>query len=426
MKSTPIILSAAWIATIAASFTIGSKLRPDDTSHTTGGSIAQQIENTRSTQRTISRARPKGAKQRGSSAINRAGNNFASDAAQIATIMANDNPMARAESLIALINSLDPNDFEQAVVEFRKLGITRERMSEYTMLLHAWAKSDPLAALDFAQNNTSTRFARQTILTSWAADNPDAAFNWAINNHEGEDTNPWLVGVIRGIAANNSTRATEIMTMLPYSRERGEALTSIIPHITKQGKEKATAWVEAISDERLRTGGAARIAGFMARSNPSEAAEWIMNLSDSESIFRAAGEVAGIWADNDLDAAVAWTDSLSGNAKSRAAREVVMRYADKDAHKASSWLATMPNEPEYESVVTSYIWRTAEKNPELSLAQIPRINNERTRNRYYERIVGRWIQRDENAAQTWVTQQDNMSETMRKRLLQMSQPKRDR
>ncbi len=424
MKTAHIILSAAWIATVVAAFTIGSKLGSDGTSEAQEGNAARQAENGRSSQRVATRDRASGTNLRGGSSRDRTGSDSASDASRITTIMSDDNPVARAEALIELINRLGANDFEQTVSDFRELGITRERMSEYAMLLHAWAKIDPLAALDYAKENTGTPFARQTILASWAADNPEAALDWANKNHEGEGANPWLVGVIRGIVASNPTRATEIMAMLPYSRERGTALESIAPHIARQGTEKATAWLESISDERLRAGGAAYIADIMANSDPAAAADWVMNLKDPDAISRAAGEVAGTWADSDLNAAVAWTDSLPEGAKTRAAREVIARYASEDAERAASWMGTMSDQPEYERIVTSYIWHSARNNPELSLAQVPNITDERSRNRYYERIVGGWHQRDADAAKRWVEQQSNISDSMKERLLRA--PDRDR
>ena len=84
------------------------------------------------------------------------------------------------------------------------------------MLLSAWAKHDPLAALDYASANTGSPFARQSILTSWAATDPIAAMRWAEDNHEGNEANPWMVGVIRGIAASDPERATQLMNSMPY------------------------------------------------------------------------------------------------------------------------------------------------------------------------------------------------------------------
>ena len=138
-------------------------------------------------------------------------------------------PVERAKAFLALIQTLETDDFLNVVADFRALGITEQRMSEYGMLLHAWAKADPEGALDYAIKNTGTPFARQAIMASWSSDDPEAAIAFARDNYEGEGANPLLVGIIRGIAPSDLSRASDLLQELPYSRERGDALQSILP-----------------------------------------------------------------------------------------------------------------------------------------------------------------------------------------------------
>ena len=128
----------------------------------------------------------------------------------------------------------------------------------------------------------------------------------------------------------------------------------------------------------------------------------MLSLEDTSSISRAAGNVAGKWASIDLDAAVAWTDALPDESKSEAARQVMYRYASKDPEQAASWMRTMANQEGYERVVEGYIWHTAREHPELSLAQVPEIKDTRSQQRYYDRILRRWYERDANAANNWM------------------------
>ncbi|MFK7909427.1 MAG: hypothetical protein AB8F34_02375 [Akkermansiaceae bacterium] len=410
MKTTPIILATAWIATLVAAFTIGSKLNPSE-----DDKVADRSENReagRSSLRSASRDREPSAGSRSGGSGDR-DKSTSGNEPEIKEIMNSQNPLARTQALIDLINRLGPDEFEQTVADFRGMGITRERMSEYAMLLHAWGKTDPLAALEYAKENTGTPFARQTILASWAEDSPDSAISWANSNHEGEGANPWLIGVIRGIASSNPEKASEIMATLPYSRERGDALSSIVPHIAKLGKDKANEWLNTLEDERLRAGGAAYLADIMAKSNPAEAAEWVLNLRDEEAITRAAGSVADEWAEVDLDAAISWTDSLPEKAKTSAARQVIGHYASEDPAKASAWLSTMSDQEGYQDVVSSYIWNTARENPEMSLSKVAEISDERSRLRYYSRIYDRWQQRDTDSAQAWL-QNSQLSEEVKK------------
>ena len=411
MKTTPLLIASAWIVTLVAAFTIGSKSNTPDPSEQAKQSSSSN--NIRITQRSKSRTQDTNSTRKTTTGSLKSATNNESG---ITSVMFTQNPLARNQALIEFINRLNSEDFETVVAEFRGLGITRDRMSEYSMLLHAWAKVDPLAALKYAQENTGTPFARQTILASWAETNPDAALNWAQQNHEGEEANPWLVGVIRGIAPNDLDKATEIMTSLPYSTERGDALSLIVPHIMKLGQAKADAWLNGIEDERLRAGGAAYLAEAIAKEDPVKAAAWVMNLQDTSAIARAAGNVTEAWASQDFDAALNWTNSLTEEAKTNAARGIIPHYASKNPAEASAWVRTMSSEPEYQRLTTSFIWHTARTNPEMSLSHVAEMTDKRSQSRYYSRILDSWRQRDPDTATQWV-ENNSIPENVRKRFL---------
>ena len=83
---------------------------------------------------------------------------------RLAAIVRGENLLDRNRALLAFIDKLAPGDFEAAVAHFRSLGITESRYGEYALLLSAWAKADPLAALTYARANTCL------LYTSDAAD----------------------------------------------------------------------------------------------------------------------------------------------------------------------------------------------------------------------------------------------------------------
>jgi hypothetical protein len=89
--------------------------------------------------------------------------------------MRHENPLDRNRALFDFVDRLGPDDFAAAVAHFRILGVTESRMGEYALLLSAWAKLDPLAALDFAKSNPDNKFVASTALATWAANDPDAA-----------------------------------------------------------------------------------------------------------------------------------------------------------------------------------------------------------------------------------------------------------
>jgi hypothetical protein len=180
--------------------------------------------------------------------------------AKMEKLMRTTDPIERSKAWLDFVNSVDPSEFESVVASFRSLGMTESRMTEYSMLLSAWAKKDPMQALEYAKENTGNRFARNTILTAWAAYDPDGAIRWAEQNHEAKEGegNPWMIGVIQGLAASDPARASQLLASMNLSEERGEALGVLLPSILAQGPDAAKAWAAAITDESLKAGAICR------------------------------------------------------------------------------------------------------------------------------------------------------------------------
>jgi hypothetical protein len=142
--------------------------------------------------------------------------------ARLEAIVRGENALVRNRSLLALIDQLAPGEFEAAVAHFRSLGLTEDRMGEYALLLTAWAELDPTAALIYARENTQNGFATETILSAWATKDSEAAVRWAQANHQGDGANPYMPGIIRGIAASDPARATAALQV-------GEAPLAALP-----------------------------------------------------------------------------------------------------------------------------------------------------------------------------------------------------
>jgi len=329
-----------------------------------------------------------------------------------------NDPLARTNAIIKMINELGPGDFEQVVADFRALGITGNRRTEYELLLHAWAKVDPEGALTYAKENTETPFASQSIIASWAAYNPDAALNWIKTNHEGEKANKYLVGIVKGLADKNTARATEILQELPFSRERGDALRALLPHVSKLGAEEATAWIASIKDEKLRAGASVNIARSLAQKAPEDTAKWVTTL-DPETQARVASSVAGTWARQDLNKAVTWTNTLAGKVKTNAASRMMRHFVSSDPNKAATWMKSMSTDEGYEKVVRSFMSATSSKHPELALSHLGEVD-ENWRRRSKHMILVDWATRDQKAASTWM-QSNNVEQDWQNKVLRSAE-----
>jgi hypothetical protein len=321
--------------------------------------------------------------------------------ARLEAIVRGENPLERNRALLAFIDQLAPGDFEEAIAHFRGLGITDNRMGEYSLLLTAWAQADPLTALSYAEKNTRGGFAQDTILTSWASTDPEAAIRWAESKYDGDGANPFMPGIIRGLVETNPARATELLASMPRSEERGKGLDYMLPHLLQQGPEATRNWIASITDEALKNGAILRAATQLAATDPAGTADWLL-ANPGEATQRRMDDVYSQWARTDAQAAVSSMSSLpAGETRTNALRGVVSSVAAADPRAAVSMMDRFANDVN-DRVVQNFVWHSFGSDPSLAASQIARIADEGDRNRMYERALGSWMRRDPSNAQAWI------------------------
>ncbi|MES2657136.1 MAG: hypothetical protein V4689_00890 [Verrucomicrobiota bacterium] len=321
--------------------------------------------------------------------------------ARLEDIVRGENPLDRNRALLAYIDQLGPDDFEGAVAYFRELGITDSRMGEYSLLLTAWAQADPTSALAYAKENTRNGFAQDTILTTWATTDPDAAIRWAQANFEGDGPNPYLPGIIRGLAGTDPAKATELIASMPRSGERGKSLDFMLPHLLQQGPAATQSWISAISDDALRDGAMMRAADRLAAADPAGTAAWLA-ANPGEASQRRMDDVYGVWASKDSQAALSSFASLpAGEERSNALRGVVSSVAAEDPKAALSLLDRYPNDVT-DRVVENFVWHSFGSDPATAATQIARIADQGQRENMYRRLLNNWSESDPAAATAWL------------------------
>lgn len=340
--------------------------------------------------------------------------------ANMEDIIRGENALDRGRAMLSWIDSLAPEEFEAAVDRFRSLGLTEARMGEYAMLLTAWAELDPTSALAYTKENTRGGMATSTVLTAWASRDPESAIAWAKTNHEGDDANPYMAGIIRGLAETNPARATELLQELPFSRERGEAIGAMMPHLIKMGAESAKGWIASLADERLRDGATARFAETLAKEDPEGTATWLLaNLGDAST--RSVDEVFEEWAKTDMASAKNSFEQLpEGSARSRALRGLVNIEARENPQAAADLMNQYPGDID-DRMVQNFIWRSFDKAPELAVNQIGLMENNGRQGRMYERTLEAWLEKDQQAAQAWIASA-NLPENVLRRISRDNNP----
>lgn len=308
----------------------------------------------------------------------------------------------RQRALMDLIDSLGPGEFAAMADQFRELDHLGDSRGEYDLLLRGWAKADPMGAMAYAAENPQ-RGARSTILQTWAGNDPAAAERWAVENFNGEGANPFMPAVIRGIAANDLAKASELAIAMPQSRERGEAVDAITRALFLQGPEAAMAYPATITgDDALKGGFVATIADRLARKDPEKTAQWLASMDEGVIQNRAARGVAEALARTDTQNAAAWVRKLKPEAQAEAARGVIPVMSESDIAGTARWVSGLAGTPNYDSVVEEFVWSCNTRAPEQSAAWIQGVSNPDQQRRLFHRMLGEWAQRDVAAVRQWI------------------------
>ncbi len=400
------LVATAWTASCGAAFYLG---------HSTSDDSSTEISNLQENQNTTNRVsiRTGGSEsnisERRSDSRSASTSRTQTDFTQQVTDLAKmSDPIARAQGMLDLVENLSAEEFEGVIAAFRGLGMTRERMGEYGILLTAWAKVDPLGALDYAKENTGTSFARQTILASWAQTQPEAAIAWAQGNFEPDgdnQANPWLVGIIKGIASQDLTRASQLLEELPLSRGRGEALTAVLDGLLQQGPTEAKNWINNLSDDRLREGAAARLAVTLAEEDPRAALDWASAVSE-ESLTRASGQIVGDWAKDDPQGAQAWVEGQPEQVQAAAGRGLMNTIARENPLEASAWLSQHEGNPAFDGAVQSFVFNTIQSEPEMGADWIMKVTDSGQSERLFHRVLGTWMRDDSESLSNYLQNND--------------------
>jgi hypothetical protein len=428
MKPIVLILGTVWLLSLGAAFLIGQ-----------GARNSESQEKALLEQRSSSRPSSSSRASRGTKDSRDSRSKFLTTSRTARIVGANSprqavtelaqliDPVERAKGFLALIETLEADEFLDVVADFRALGITEQRMSEYGMLLHAWAKADPKGALGYAMKHTGTPFARQAIMTSWSTDDPDAAI--AFVKHQSEGANPLLVGIIRGIAPADLSRATGLLQELPYSRERGDALQGILPFVMENGADLALNWAAGLADPQLKSGALTYIMSDLADSEPMRAAELLITLGDNDAAVRVADDVAGSLARVDLEQAKNWSAGLDDDLRAEAVEGIIGHYASQDPVAASGWLGSLAGTINLDSAIRQFAWRSQGSQPELAADWIGQIQSPERRNEMYNSVLSRWLRSDPTSAEHWIQSTPDLPEGVRElpnHLRQSEQQRRDR
>jgi hypothetical protein len=338
--------------------------------------------------------------------------------AEMTAITGMPDPVERTRAWLDFVRGLNAAELKVLVIDFRgralvdedlaadaatrmdRLVMGNDQLSEFTMLLAAWAKADPHGALAYARENTEHPFVSKTLLTTCATTDPEAALKWAEANHQDDGPNPWMESVIRGVAATDLSRATALLDSMHKGDDRDRALNTLLKHASALPPEAAREWAMNISDEGLRHAAIGRIAHALAQTDPKGMADWLM-ANPSENNSFAMDEVMSEMVKADPNSALDYIQNITDEGfKTHAFNGAVRHIGFEDIHLAAGFIDANPDFVTDE-VRSMFIWQAHHRDPALGASAIANIHSESQRHVIYLDYFERWLERDPAAVTRW-------------------------
>ena len=291
------------------------------------------------------------------------------------------NPVVRLRAFSELLEDGSPQSIEQAKEIYEKLPEGPQRFSELRLLAFSWGQSDPESALEWSNNldGFDKRIGTGSVLDSWARYDSESAIAWAKENFEGED-NPYYSAIISGMSENDLIGASELMTTLPYGRNRGRAASILVERTWQMGEDVAIHFADNLPEGSIQNFAFGEIAKKIAKDDLGRAVQWVEKMDESDVKVRVSEDVAEKWAKDSPAEAAEWVSNMpEGEARSESMEEVVTQWARKDPTATAEWLNQFPSGELMDEPIQRFVREVARKDPDTALTWAQSITDEERR-----------------------------------------------
>ncbi len=280
------------------------------------------------------------------------------------------------EDSIVPENSMRNGDGGGALAVENKFDLSRmSGVDADAALVHLYENLDPtnlaegLAYVESIENPANQKLAVRYLVSAWAKFDPLSALEYALQERWGRDAIPIAATALETWSEAESYKAIAWLENSGLDDSRYMLRASIVSGMVKDRPLEAEAYI--ISQDVPAGIMVAQVAGQYLRESPEVMENWIDSISDDE--FRGAAVIAAsrMWANMDLDGAVDWATRRADSPYGESAlREVSKSLARNDPEAAANWIDGIGK-------------------PDLVMDVLPEVLNA-------------WIGQDEEAAMSWI------------------------
>jgi hypothetical protein len=336
--------------------------------------------------------------------------------AEIRAALAEGDVLERFDRTAGLLQHLDSDNLPGVLAVYDQMIAILDD-SAIRVFVAAWARFDPLAALDHARAwpfVPKQEIGVQAALSSWALRDPLAA-RLAIDGvvadqpHLGEKLYHGLVVGWVHSDAEGEGLDRYLADLPPATRDR-IVVVAVATLMRARGAEAAIALVDAILrneayDDAYKLSAFRRGIRSVSRWYPERGAAWATEHAGNAYAVDAPRLVAEQWGGQDGRATMQWLrDQPAGRRRDQGVRQAMLEWLRSDRQGAVEWLNSETLTKFHDPALELYATRLDDRKPEEAIAWCERIRNPKRRTGCFRVVATTWYQRDAEAAEAWLEQ----------------------
>lgn len=331
--------------------------------------------------------------------------------ANLRAALAQASPSERLVRLAQALEELEADNLER-MVEILDRERTVLTESEIQTFFEAWARLEPLAALEHPLNEKWPARTRVPAIAAaverWALSDPAAARKFVDRRLKGAPKlgQKLIHPFVSGWVHSGVPGAFDYILELPVHVRPTATLALVASQARRLGVEGLLSWADARvgrGDAVLQQDFFRRVTKAAARRDPVATGDWVLTHVDREYAVDGVRLVAERWLPGHPDEAFAWvTRETPEPFHERALSSAASTWMTHRLDPVREWLETQTIKPSHNPVLDVYARRLAKSEGAEAIGWAERIDDASQRTATLEEVARLWYEREPDAAESWL------------------------